>query len=700
MYLKELEIQGFKSFGKKTKFSFNTPITSIVGPNGSGKSNVAEALRWVLGEQSLKSLRGKRGEDLIFNGSKSAARQNKASVTIVFNNSEKHFDVDFDEVSVTREVHRDGTNQYQINGSQVRLKDVYELLSQVSLGATSHHIISQGEADRILNASIKEKRSMIEDALGLKIYQYKKAESERKLDRTEQNIKEVKSLRRELAPHIKFLKKQVEQIEKAVEIKEELKERYKEYLKTEKSYLENLSKDQGENRSNLEDELNKVKTALEEAESKIEKEDQGESEKNSEIRSVDTEIMRVRSEKDELSRKLGRLEGQLLSMSSSDFIEKEDDGTKTCRYCGQEIKKDSEGHTQERVLHEEKINSIKQEKEDTEAKLAELKGLEMSLISKLNDLKQALDEGTLDARRAERALFDIKTSRNEILSRIEKLNMAEETKRHREADFKKEMGEAGILVGREALAIEGSVEVPENVESVQNERLRSIERLKIKLEDLGGGGDDVMKEYDATMQRDAHLEREIEDLEKSAESLKELMGELGDTLEKKFKAGIDKINKEFTKFFSLLFGGGDAGLSVVVDTRRKRADALLGEEHEEEEWGVDISVNLPRKKIRGLEMLSGGERALTSIALLFAMSQVNPPPFMVLDETDAALDEANSRKYADMVEALSENSQLILITHNRESMSRAQVLYGVTMSADSISTTLSIKFDEATNYAK
>ena len=120
----------------------------------------------------------------------------------------------------------------------------------------------------------------------------------------------------------------------------------------------------------------------------------------------------------------------------------------------------------------------------------------------------------------------------------------------------------------------------------------------------------------------------------------------------------------------------------------------------EEQTGIDIAVSLPRKKIRGLVMLSGGERALTSIALLFAVSQVNPPPFMILDETDAALDEANSRKYGDMLENLSEVSQLIVITHNRETMSRAGVLYGVTMDGDATSKLLSVKLEEAEAIAK
>ena len=182
MYLKSLELSGFKSFAKKSRLDFKSSLTAIVGPNGSGKSNVAEAFRFVLGEQSIKSMRGKRGEDLIFNGSagspeagsKNVGRMSRASVTVVFDNTSHFLDIDFDEVSFERVVHRDGTNEYRINGSQVRLRDIVLLLATANIGSSGHHIISQGEADRILNANLKERREMIEDALGLKVYQYKK----------------------------------------------------------------------------------------------------------------------------------------------------------------------------------------------------------------------------------------------------------------------------------------------------------------------------------------------------------------------------------------------------------------------------------------------------------------------------------------------------------------------------------------------
>ncbi len=222
----------------------------------------------------------------------------------------------------------------------------------------------------------------------------------------------------------------------------------------------------------------------------------------------------------------------------------------------------------------------------------------------------------------------------------------------------------------------------------------------------------MTKEYRETLERDEFLTKELEDLKKSAESLETLIKELLEKLDVEFKQGIEKINNIFQEFFELMFDGGNADLKVVKQEKRRSKiteleeelvprspEELQGEVGEVDE-GIDISVSLPRKRIKGLDMLSGGERALTSIALLFAISQVNPPPFIILDETDAALDEANSRKYGDMIESLSKVSQLILITHNRETMSRANVIYGVTMGRDSVSRLLSIAFDEAVAVAK
>ena len=235
--LKSIELSGFKSFGKKTELIFSSPIVGVVGPNGSGKSNVAEGFRFVLGEQSMKSMRSKKGEDLIWGGSPALARANRAGIKVIFDNSKRLLDIDFKEVVIERVVHRDGVNEYLLNGSQVRLKDVIRLLAGANIGGSGYQIISQGEADRILNASPRERREMVEDALGLKLYQHKKAESERKLQETGVNIDKTKSLRRELAPHLNFLRSQVEKIEKARELKEQLAEKLNDYLAREHAWI-------------------------------------------------------------------------------------------------------------------------------------------------------------------------------------------------------------------------------------------------------------------------------------------------------------------------------------------------------------------------------------------------------------------------------------------------------------------------------
>jgi chromosome segregation protein len=248
----------------------------------------------------------------------------------------------------------------------------------------------------------------------------------------------------------------------------------------------------------------------------------------------------------------------------------------------------------------------------------------------------------------------------------------------------------------------------------QKSRFRVIEKMKIRLEDAGAsGGEETLKEYQDLTERDNFLEKEIIDLEQSSLSLKSLIKELTLQLEQDFNAGMDKINTQFSEFFALMFGGGRAGLTLLQEKKRRRSVDESGavvmvrdseidfEDVEQEvESGIEIDITLPHKKTKGLEMLSGGERALTSIALLFAISQVNPPPFIILDETDAALDEANSRKYSTMIENLSKYSQLILITHNRETMSTASIIYGVTMGSDGISKLLSIQFEEAVTVAK
>jgi len=754
MYLKSLELSGFKSFAKKSSLNFTSTITGIVGPNGSGKSNVAEAFRFVLGEQSIKSLRGKRGEDMIWNGGPTTSagqlgRANRASVKVVFDNSRKLFPgIDFDEVTIERVVHRDNTNEYLLNGSQVRLKDIVELLAGAHIGATGHHIISQGEADRILSASIRERREMIEDALGLKMYQWKKLESLRKLERTEENMKQVESLRREIAPHIKFLKKQVEKVERAEELRRELITLYKEYFFVEEAYLK-------DKKFRLESEMAGPKKELAELEKNLERakkilvESKNRDVKSAGIINLESKLAQIRGEKDSITRESGRIQGEI--NANRRIIEKEKEKQKQnesrtiyvrdleevvtriekfesisdakkllfdiVRTLKEFISKHRESNDSAIIFEAEKeIADFTRELGKQESRLADTLRNEAKLNKDYNDLKDAIEREKDTNREAEKDVFRIIARQNEVRHEVNRLTAELLTLGNEESNFKRELTEAAVVAGREATdyeTLQNGARSTENGET-QTDRKKKIEKNKIRLEDAGGsGGAEVVKEFKETEERDAFLAKELLDLEGAKKELLSLVAELDARIDFEFKSGILKINTEFKNYFNLMFGGGHAELTVVREPkRRKRSDTedlneLLGgegsvvdDELTEGPEGLEVNVSLQRKKVKGLVMLSGGERALTSIALLFAISQVNPPPFIILDETDAALDEANSKKYGDMIGNLASRSQLILITHNRETMSRAGVLYGVTMGADGASRLLSIAFEEAVAVAK
>ncbi len=752
MYLKSLELHGFKSFAKKSGLNFNTPITSIVGPNGSGKSNVAEAFRFVLGEQSLKSMRGKKGEDMIWNGNNEVARANRGSVKIVFDNSRRFLNLDFDEVSIERTVFRDGVNEYAINGTKVRLKDVLELLASAHIGSSGHHIISQGEADRILNSNIKERKAMIEDALGLKIYQYKMEESERKLSKTEENIKSVESLRREVAPHLKFLKKQVEKVEKAVHMKAELATLYKQYLKRENFYITGAKAELALERSPIDKRLAELEHDLSEAKAILAR-SKTHDQKSDHIISLEEKIRKTREKKDEYMREIGRTEGQISAEERILTKEKEISKSAEIRVPISDVE-NLAGELSEQIQlaeNESDISALKKivahvrnlvsgfiskhkqkdaetSSADSEKVLAQLKTERIELDQKIKavqteeetlskeyeSLRTEIDEEKDTNRAAEKKLFEVMTAQNEVIAQKNIIKAREDTLRIEEENYKRELGEAAAIVGRDILDFENvPLEGGEFEErTVQNDRRRTLEKIKIRLEESGvGATDEIMKEFRDVSERDAFLIRELEDLGKSAESLKILIRDFGEKISTEFAIGLEKINRQFAEFFSLMFGGGEAKLVLLKEKKRRAVDPDLDLgaglesieagmlDDSEAEEGIEISVNLPKKKIKGLMMLSGGERALTSIALIFAMSQVKPPPFIILDETDAALDESNSKKYGDMIESLAKYSQLILITHNRETMARAGVLYGVTMMTG-VSKLLSIQFDEAVTVAK
>ncbi|MBI9011618.1 MAG: chromosome segregation protein SMC [Clostridiales bacterium] len=224
MYLKRLEMRGFKSFADKTYIDFDNGVTCIVGPNGSGKSNITDAIRWVLGEQKIKTLRGTKMEDIIFNGTNHRKKLGMAEVTLFFDNSERYFSLDYNEVKVCRRVYRSGESEYLINDTNCRLKDVRDLFMDTGIGTDGYSIIGQGRIERVLSNNPDERRQLFEEAAGIVKFKTRKRETERKLDNTEQNLIRIEDIFSELSGRVEPLRIESEKAKKHIELTDRLSE--------------------------------------------------------------------------------------------------------------------------------------------------------------------------------------------------------------------------------------------------------------------------------------------------------------------------------------------------------------------------------------------------------------------------------------------------------------------------------------------
>ena len=224
MYLKSIEVQGFKSFANKTLFEFHNGITCIVGPNGSGKSNVADAVRWVLGEQSSKQLRGANMQDVIFSGTQNRKPQGYASVAITFDNTDRHLNLDYNEVTVSRRIYRSGESEYRLNGTQCRLKDVTELFYDTGIGKEGYSIIGQGQIDKILSGKPEDRRELFDEAAGIVKFKRRKAEAKKKLDNEQANMVRLNDIMSELSRQVGPLEKQATAAKEYLKLRDELKQ--------------------------------------------------------------------------------------------------------------------------------------------------------------------------------------------------------------------------------------------------------------------------------------------------------------------------------------------------------------------------------------------------------------------------------------------------------------------------------------------
>lgn len=749
MYLQKLEIQGFKSFASRTILEFPSSngqgkgMTAVVGPNGSGKSNIADAVRWVLGEQSMKTLRGKKSEDVIFYGSDKKARVGMAEVSLYLNNEDGSAPIDYSELVITRRLYRDGESEYLLNKSKVRLSDIQILLAKANFGQRTYSVIGQGMVDHFLVASQTERKEFFDEAAGVKEYQIKKNQTINQLERTRVNLKQTEITLGELGPRYRSLSRMVKRLEQREVVEKELREFQMKYYGTLYSEINQKWQKYQADFSEQETRIKKQEAEIQEIQKHLDSLEQEES--GQEV------FEKLQKDFNQLLAKKNFLREQQLQLQHKIDRAKDEARADFMPLSADEMAKELEellglhdelsGHIDnvKELSHLDKVRSqilkvvdrlkalLKKVKkpEKEEVKIDEqlekelgARGQELGETEKeLVRIQQEIAEFNKSQQEKKGEFFDLQRQFSSKQSELNQLSIGINDVKIELARLETKKEDLMSEIGREmpGVNLESGIRNQELGEKELAEAYSSIQRLKHQLELIGGLDEESLREFGEIKERFEFLQVQYDDLIKAIESLEKIIKELDGEIHQRFDATFQNINEKFGEFFKILFDGGKASLEKLmfeVKEEEEGEESLdEGEESivqspkskgkkEYEYGGVEIKACPPGKKISSLNTLSGGERAMTAIGLICAIIACNPSPFVVLDEVDAALDEANSERLASILERLSNHTQFVVVTHNRASMRRADVLYGVTMGDDGASKMLSVKLEEGEQWAK
>lgn len=442
MYLKEIVTSGFKSFADKIDIRLDNDITCIVGPNGSGKSNVVDAVRWVLGEQSVKSLRGSNSmQDVIFSGSKTRSPLNVASVELIFDNTDHYINIPYTEISIKRRIYRSGENEYFLNNEKCRLKDIIDILTDSSIGKESFNIISQGEVDRILSNSSSDRRTIIEESAGVLKYKKRKEEALKKLDKTHINLDRVNDIITELSTRLGPLQEQKEKASIYMENKEGL-DKYELALTTyDIDNLNYLLKNSKEKKESLEKEIINISS------SNTKEEVEGMS-KSNKLTSFQNEYNNLQKELVRISSKAETLNGQKILLEEQKAHNKEDDEL------------------------QERLRNLIDKKSKIQAKI----DVENTKIKNLSDERKTIDE---KSNKLDNDLNNLKVQRNDLNTNYKKLDRETINLSNKIDSLKREIEEGGDLPRgvKEVLnttSLEGIINTISNVIDIDEEYYKCL----------------------------------------------------------------------------------------------------------------------------------------------------------------------------------------------------------------------------------
>lgn len=910
MFLKSMEIFGFKSFADRTKMHYEPGITVIVGPNGCGKSNIVDSAKWVLGEKQAKNIRGKKMEDVIFSGTESRKPLSLAEVSITVDNVSRMLDFDSDAVIVTRRVFRDGESEYLINKSPVRLKDIDKLFLDTGIGKTSYSVMEQGRIDMILSSKAEDRRYIFEEAAGISKYKLQKKDSLKKLEETRENLERINDIIHEIDREKNVKAKQAEKTKIYLKLREELKKndvkinllKYKEIeekknklelnlkkflsertdiskriseisdenekdeqrkneiqlklfeldkklhtyrikvediddkreknsrlLKEQEDRRQKINKDNAERKNffnklseekdkNIEngkqielkiaDDREKLKNYFETRRNKINeihslrdnieknKEEVLDKEKQLKELRLELEVVikqlidaidkrkaeMIDSEKErvdvrekihqtisECSNKLEEakrliktnlsedalkilesLEIDILSDNISKF-ESFEDGFRSILFDKTGIHAQKEGIDQKIRSKSFSIEKLRKDNADFENRITQLQSeLEnvndminriekdlsrndnekvwiekniQSLDRQLDDVGRQLENLEIELKRSEditkNLLLEIKDWDNKLIEfneRSESLKNKIDDSNKKKNEIDKKITNRKESSSRDSENLEkitkkisdsekNLVEINFKISNIEeylwteyekkitdlkkmkadkfefSEINNQIQSIKKEINDLGPINNLAIEEFNDLKKRFEYYTSQKDDIEKARQDILSVIEDINKTSTELFLENFKKIQKNFSQMFKQLFEGGN-GEIVLVDPEN-----VL-------ESGIDITVRPPGKKPKSINLLSGGERTMTAIALLFSTYMVKPSPFCFLDEIDAALDEENVSRFLKMLKQFSQKTQFIMITHNKKTMSIASSIYGITMEEPGVSKIVSVKLEK------
>ena len=731
MQLKHIKLSGFKSFVDPTKISFPTNMVGVVGPNGCGKSNVIDAVRWVLGELSAKNLRGESMVDVIFNGSEKRKASGQCSIELLFDNSSAKIGgeyASFNEVSIKRVMTRDAQSDYFINNTKCRRKDVQDIFLGTGLGPSSYAIIEQGMVTKLVSAKPDELRTHIEEAAGVSKYRERRRETESRIKRTRENLSRVKDIRDEIGRLIKRLENQAKAAEKYNELKKD-----KAKLELDKAVL--FSIEAKSSRDDLQKKLDSLNRDLQI--------------KNAESETIQSQIDQFRTENESVLSEYEEAQKNFYAVGAE--IAKREANLHNINKNEQETKSNLEKVKQnyekaketeknfeelspsEKAMHilDSMINTIEKygiKNENIREKAIELKSLLTDILniataqsktlteeylSRQNDLedqivnaeklKKSIEDEMRDfvdkSSSAESVLISLRQKQSKfneelrefenkksiadldartISEKITNIRIEQKTYEINLDNSNKKIKEAGIDIDK----IDFSEYEDMSIEELED-KLVNIETKIIK---LGAINLAAPEEIEEESKRKEELDEQYNDLTEALEKLTGAIKKIDQETKTIFKESFDSVNSKLKEMFPKLFGGGVAELTLTEE------DALNA--------GVILMARPPGKKNSSISQLSGGEKALTALALVFAIFDLNPAPFCLLDEVDAPLDDLNTLRFINMVEEMSKTVQFIFITHNKVSMERSDYLMGVTMQEAGVSRMVSVDVNQALELAE